>query len=340
MAIMNSLVCREPKNMVWEQRDVPMPGNGDVLIKVKSVGICGTDIHAWSGNQPFFSYPRILGHEICGEVIALGGNIQNMKVGQQISVIPYVACMACPACQSGRTNCCENISVIGVHRDGGFSEYLTVPARNVLVTEGIDPDAAALIEPFAISAHAVRRAAIVPGEQVLVVGAGPIGLGAAAIANADGAQVVIADVSPDRRDHVAQQLGLPALDPSAADFDAQLRAHFNGALAQKVIDATGNQRAMNNAVNLIRHGGSIIFVGLFKGELQFSDPDFHKKETTMMGSRNATAEDFTKVGRLMAEGKITARMMLTHCYPFTALAEIYEPQVINNRQLIKGVIHF
>jgi len=324
MAVMNALVCREPKNMVWEKRDVPMPGKDDVLIKIKSVGICGTDIHAWSGNQPFFSYPRILGHEICGEVIALGGNIQNMKVGQQISVIPYVACMACPVCQSGRTNCCENISVIGVHRDGGFSEYLTVPARNVLVTEGIDPDAAALIEPFAISAHAVRRAAIAPGEQVLVVGA----------------QVVIADVSPDRRDHVAQQLGLPALDPSAADFDAQLRAHFNGALAQKVIDATGNQRAMNNAVNLIRHGGSIIFVGLFKGELQFSDPDFHKKETTMMGSRNATAEDFTKVGRLMAEGKITARMMLTHRYSFTALAEIYEPQVINNRQLIKGVIHF
>jgi 2-desacetyl-2-hydroxyethyl bacteriochlorophyllide A dehydrogenase len=260
--------------------------------------------------------------------------------GQQVVVIPYVSCRKCPACRSGRTNCCENISVIGVHQDGGFSEFLSVPANSLLVTDGIDPQAAALIEPYAISAHAVRRAAILPGEQVLVVGAGPIGLGAAAIAKADGAQVVVADTSAARRAHVDTFLGLTTLDPSAADFDASLRAAFGGSLAQKVIDATGNPQAMNNTVNLIRHGGSITFVGLFKGNLQFSDPEFHKKETTMMGSRNATEEDFAKVGRLMAEGKITAQMMLTHRYEFHALAEIYEQQVINNRELIKGVIHF
>ncbi|MCU8665184.1 zinc-binding dehydrogenase, partial [Klebsiella pneumoniae] len=141
-------------------------------------------------------------------------------------------------------------------------------------------------------------------------------------------------------DHVAQHLGLTTLDPSDPLFTEQLSATFDGSLAQKVIDATGNQQAMNNTVNLIRHGGSIIFVGLFKGELQFSDPEFHKKETTMMGSRNATEEDFAKVGRLMTEGKVTARMMLTHRYDFKSLAEIYESDVINNRQLIKGVIHF
>lgn len=234
-----------------------------------------------------------------------------------------------------------------MHQDGGFSEYLSVPVANILPADGIDPQAAALIEPFAISAHAVRRAAIAPSEQVLVVGAGPIGLGAAAIAKADGAQVVVADTSPARREHVATRLELPVLDPSAEDFDAQLRAQFGGSLAQfggslaqKVIDATGNQHAMNNTVNLIRHGGTVVFVGLFKGELQFSDPEFHKKETTMMGSRNATPEDFAKVGRLMAEGKITADMMLTHRYPFATLAETYERDVINNRELIKGVSTF
>lgn len=230
--------------------------------------------------------------------------------------------------------------MIGVHQDGGFSEYLAVPIDNVLVAEGIDPQAAALIEPFAISAHAVRRAAVEPGDRVLVVGAGPIGLGAAAVAKADGAQVVVADTSGSRREHVVNHLGVEAVDPAAADFDARLRAHFGGSLAQKVIDATGNPRAMNNAVNLIRHGGSIVFVGLFKGDLQFSDPEFHKKETTMMGSRNATPEDFAKVGRLMAEGKLTADMMLTHRYPFSSLAERYESDVINNRELIKGVITF
>ncbi|BES86824.1 galactonate oxidoreductase [Pectobacterium araliae] len=340
MPTMNTLICQEPKKLVWKKREIPIPGESETLIKIKSVGICGTDIHAWGGNQPFFSYPRVLGHEICGEVVDTGKNVHQFKKGQQVAVIPYVACQQCPACKSGRTNCCEKISVIGVHQDGGFSEYLAVPATNVLLAEGIDPQAAALIEPYAISAHAVRRAKVLPGEQVLVVGAGPIGLGAAAIAKADGAQVVVADTSVARRKHVIANLNLPVVDPSAEDFEAQLRAEFGGSLAEKVIDATGNQHAMNNTINLIRHGGSIVFVGLFKGDLQFSDPEFHKKETTMMGSRNATPEDFAKVGRLMSEGKLTAEMMLTHRYPFATLADVYEKDVINNRELIKGVITF
>ncbi|MEI7409839.1 zinc-binding alcohol dehydrogenase family protein [Pectobacterium aroidearum] len=340
MSTMNTLICQEPKKLVWKKREIPIPGESETLIKIKSVGICGTDIHAWGGNQPFFSYPRVLGHEICGEVVDTGKNVHQFKKGQQVAVIPYVACQQCPACKSGRTNCCEKISVIGVHQDGGFSEYLAVPATNVLLAEGIDPQAAALIEPYAISAHAVRRAKVLQGEQVLVVGAGPIGLGAAAIAKADGAHVVVADTSAARREHVIAHLNLSVVDPSAEDFEAQLRAEFGGSLAEKVIDATGNQHAMNNTINLIRHGGSIVFVGLFKGDLQFSDPDFHKKETTMMGSRNATPEDFSKVGRLMSEGKLTAEMMLTHRYPFSTLADIYEKDVINNRELIKGVITF
>jgi 2-desacetyl-2-hydroxyethyl bacteriochlorophyllide A dehydrogenase len=340
MATMSVLVCQEPKKLIWNKRQIPQAGENDALIKIKSVGICGTDIHAWGGRQPFFSYPRVLGHEICGEIVEVGKNIHHLREGQQVSVIPYVSCGQCPACRSGTTNCCENISVIGVHQDGGFGEYLSVPASNLLDAEGIDPEAAALIEPFAISAHAVRRAAVRSGEQVLVVGAGPIGLGVAAIASADGASVVVADTSPARRLHVETRLGLATLDPASDDFAAQLRAAFNGSLAQKVIDATGNPGAMNNAVNLIRHGGVVVFVGLFKGDLQFSDPEFHKKETTMMGSRNATPEDFAKVGRLMAEGQLTAKMMLTHSYAFASLAECYERDVINNPQLIKGIIRF
>ncbi|XHA15966.1 zinc-binding alcohol dehydrogenase family protein [Citrobacter farmeri] len=340
MSTMNMLICQEPRKLIHEKRDIPIPDKHEALIKIKSVGICGTDIHAWGGNQPFFSYPRVLGHEICGDIVTLGEKVTQFKVGQQVAVIPYVACQQCPACLGGRTNCCEKISVIGVHQDGGFSEYLSVPVTNLLQAEGIDPHAAALIEPYAISAHAVRRAAIAPGDQVLVVGAGPIGIGAAAIARADGAQVVVADTSIARREHVTSRLGLPVVDPSEDDFEAQLRSQFGGSLAQKVLDATGNQHAMNNTVNLIRHGGTIVFVGLFKGDLQFSDPEFHKKETTMMGSRNATPEDFAKVGRLMAEGKLNAEMMLTHRYPFSQLAEVFERDVINNRTLIKGVITF
>ncbi|EFE2656782.1 alcohol dehydrogenase catalytic domain-containing protein, partial [Escherichia coli] len=168
MSTMKVLICQEIKNLVWEVRERPVPGDNEALIKIKTVGICGTDIHAWAGNQPFFSYPRVLGHEICGEIIESGKNIHNFNIGQQVAVIPYISCQQCPACKSGRTNCCEKISVIGVHQDGGFSEYLSVPVANILPADGIDPQAAALIEPFAISAHAVRRAAIAPSEQVLV----------------------------------------------------------------------------------------------------------------------------------------------------------------------------
>ncbi|PLR23629.1 galactonate oxidoreductase [Pantoea endophytica] len=340
MTTMKTLVVAEPRQMVWQQRAKPTPAAHEVLIKPIAAGICGTDIHAWAGNQPFFSYPRVLGHELCGEVVELGSQASGFRLGQRVALIPYVACQQCDACLSGKTNCCEKISVIGVHQDGGFCEYLSVPTSNLLAVDEVDPEAAALIEPFAISAHAVRRAAVTADEQVLVVGAGPIGLGVAAIAAAAGANVVVADTSEQRRAHVAQKLVLATVNPLDADFEAQLRAEFGGRLPAKVIDATGSPAAMNGAVKLIRHGGTIVFVGLHKGDLVIPDIEFHKKETTLLGSRNATLEDFAKVGELMANGQLRADMMLNRHYDFSTLAERFEADVINNRDLIKGVIHF
>lgn len=340
MTTMQTLVIAEPKKMVWTTREQPAPAAGEALIKLIAAGICGTDIHAWAGNQPFFSYPRVLGHELCGEVVALGAGAQGIKPGQRVALIPYLSCLRCDACQSGKTNCCENISVIGVHQDGGFCDFLAVPVSNLLRVDDVAPEAAALIEPFAISAHAVRRAQVTTNEHVLVVGAGPIGLGVAAIAAAEGANVVVADTSEFRRAHVAQELGLAALDPARDDFYDALRAQFNGRLALKVIDATGSPAAMNNAVNLMRHGGTVVYVGLHKGDLTIPDSEFHKKETTLLGSRNATREDFDRVRDLMASGKLRAEMMLNAHFAFSTLAEDFEPQVINNRELIKGVIHF
>ncbi|WP_210081413.1 zinc-binding alcohol dehydrogenase family protein [Pantoea endophytica] len=340
MTTMKTLVVAEPRQMVWQQRAKPTPAAHEVLIKPIAAGICGTDIHAWAGNQPFFSYPRVLGHELCGEVVELGSQASGFRLGQRVALIPYVACQQCDACLSGKTNCCEKISVIGVHQDGGFCEYLSVPTSNLLAVDEVDPEAAALIEPFAISAHAVRRAAVTADEQVLVVGAGPIGLGVAAIAAAAGAKVVVADTSEQRRAQVAQKLGLATVNPLDADSETQLQAEFGGRLPAKVIDATGSPAAMNGAVKLIRHGGTIVFVGLHKGDLVIPDIEFHKKETTLLGSRNATLEDFAKVGELMANGQLRADMMLNRHYDFSTLADRFEADVINNRELIKGVIHF
>ncbi|MEZ3500820.1 zinc-binding alcohol dehydrogenase family protein [Pantoea sp. KPR_PJ] len=340
MTTMNTLVIAEPKKMVWATRPQPLPAAGEALIKMIAAGICGTDIHAWSGNQPFFSYPRVLGHELCGEVVALGAGVEGLMPGQRVALIPYLSCLRCDACQSGKTNCCENISVTGVHQDGGFCDYLAVPASNLLPVDNVAPEAAALIEPFAISAHAVRRANVSADEHVLVVGAGPIGLGVAAIAAAAGAKVVVADTSEFRRAHAEKALGLATIDPTSDDFYQALRAQFNGRLALKVIDATGSPAAMNNAVNLMRHGGTLVYVGLHKGDLVIPDSEFHKKEATIMGSRNATREDFDRVRELMASGRLHAAMILNAHFAFSTLAETFEPQVINNRELIKGVIHF
>ncbi|MCE0492417.1 zinc-binding alcohol dehydrogenase family protein [Vibrio salinus] len=338
---MKSLVCDKPFNLKYIETEKPDIKADELLVKVSSVGICGTDIHAYTGNQPFFSYPRVLGHELCGIVEAVGENEnKTFKTGDKVALIPYVACQQCPSCLSGKTNCCENISVIGVHEDGGFSEYLAVPKDNVLLVNDIDNHTAALIEPFAISAHGVRRANLKQNEHVLVVGAGPIGLGAAAIAAADGAHVLVADTQPERREHVKTYLNLPTLNPIDDDFHEKMSSFFNGALAETVIDATGNAVAMNTAVNHIRHGGKIVFIGLFKGNIEIHDPDFHKKETTLIGSRNATREDFEKVLILMEQGKLKAEMMQTHTFDFHTIGMSYEESVINNRSLLKGVIDF
>ena len=331
---MKTLVVEKPYTFKYEETNIQKPGLNTVTLRVLAVGICGTDIHAYTGNQPFFTYPRVLGHEVCGEITEVGENVTQWKKDDRVALIPYVSCQVCPSCQSGRPNCCENISVIGVHENGGFSEYLNVPASQLLSVTDVEPSTAALIEPFAISAHAVRRANVQKGQDILVVGAGPIGLGAAAIAKSDGANVIVADTSEERRKHIENVVGVKAIKPD----EEAVRECFSGALALTVIDATGNANAMNNAVNLIRNGGTIVYVGLHKGNLEISDPDFHKKETTLMGSRNATLEDFEKVARLMASKDISAEMMLTHSFMFSELAEIYQEQVIDNKQLLKAVI--
>lgn len=331
---MKTLVVEKPYTFKYEETNIQKPELNTVTLRVLAVGICGTDIHAYTGNQPFFTYPRVLGHEVCGEITEVGENVTQWKKGDRVALIPYVSCQVCPSCQSGRPNCCENISVIGVHENGGFCEYLNVPASQLLSVTDVEPSTAALIEPFAISAHAVRRANVQKGQDILVVGAGPIGLGAAAIAKSDGANVIVADTSEERRKHIENVVGVKAIKPD----EEAVRECFSGALALTVIDATGNANAMNNAVNLIRNGGTIVYVGLHKGNLEISDPDFHKKETTLMGSRNATLEDFEKVARLMASKDISAEMMLTHSFMFSELAEIYQEQIIDNKKLLKAVV--
>ena len=198
---MKTLVCKSPGLLEYNSSETPQLKKDHAIIKIKRIGVCGTDLHAFEGTQPFFNYPRILGHELAGELIEFD-NAPGFKEGETVSFIPYFKCGHCIACRMGKPNCCVNLEVCGVHADGGMVEYLSVPSSSLLHGEGLTADELALVEPLAIGAHGVSRAAIKPGEFVLVIGAGPIGLATAEFSQIAGAKLIISDINEQRLEFV------------------------------------------------------------------------------------------------------------------------------------------
>ncbi len=334
---MKSITCVKPGELTLSEIEKPSPLPGEVLLKIKCIGVCGTDIHAYGGNQPFFSYPRVLGHELSGEIVELGEGV-DLPIGRAAYVIPYLGCGDCVACRAGKPNCCTNIEVIGVHRDGGMCEYLAVPADNVVITEGVPFEELAIVECLAIGAHAVRRAAISSSDTVMVLGAGPIGLGAAQFAKVAGAQTFIADVNEERLSFCDREFDFDGKVDCKKDVEAQLSALTNGDMPTVIIDATGNPKAMESTIGWLAHGGTIVFVSVVKANISFSDPEFHKRETTLMGSRNATIEDFEHVVDCMKLGKVKSTNMVTHKTSFDDFTTTFPQWVKPESGVIKAII--
>jgi 2-desacetyl-2-hydroxyethyl bacteriochlorophyllide A dehydrogenase len=313
---MKALVCTTPGQFKYIEKEKPAPQEGRAIIKVKRIGICGTDLHAFEGTQPFFNYPRILGHELAGELMQVEGT-EKFKQGDRVSFIPYFNCGECIACRNGKPNCCADIQVFGVHIDGGMAEYISVPTQYLLNGEGLGYDELALIEPLAIGAHGVRRAEIKEGEFILVIGAGPIGLGTMEFARIAGGRVIALDINTGRLQFCKDKLGVEhivnALD---TDVTEQLKTITNGNMPTVVIDATGNQRAIVNAFQYMAHSARFVMIGLQKGDLSFSHPEFHKREATLMSSRNATREDFEHVMASMKKGLVDPKTYITHRVQF------------------------
>jgi threonine dehydrogenase-like Zn-dependent dehydrogenase len=204
---MKALVCIKPGEFEYREMDAPLARPGESIIKIRRIGICGTDLHAYEGTQPYFEYPRILGHELAGDLVDLD-KAPGFAVGDAVTIIPYFNCGHCIACRIGKTNCCVSLKVGGVHVDGGMVEYLAVPSSSLVHNEGLDHDQLALVEPLAIGAHAVRRAAVQQDEFVLVIGAGPIGLGVMESARIAGGQVIAMDINEGRLDFCRDRLHL------------------------------------------------------------------------------------------------------------------------------------
>ncbi|MBJ6145393.1 zinc-binding alcohol dehydrogenase family protein [Hymenobacter sp. BT559] len=309
---MNTLVCTEPGHFAYDNRPAPVPQPGQALLRIRRVGVCGTDLHAFEGTQPFFVYPRVLGHELAGELVDTGG-AEGFAVGDAVTFIPYFNCGHCVACRAGKPNCCVHMQVCGVHVDGGLTELLAVPATALVHGQGLGFDELALVEPLAIGAHGVRRADVQPGEWVLVVGAGPIGLGIMEFARIAGGQVIALDVNEQRLAFCRERLGVAhTINARGTDVAAQLAAITGGDMPTVVIDATGSLGAINQGFAYLAHGGRYVLVGLQKGELSFSHPKFHKREATLMSSRNATRQDFEHVISAMKQGLVKPTTYITH----------------------------
>ncbi|MGC3988537.1 MAG: zinc-binding alcohol dehydrogenase family protein [Chthoniobacteraceae bacterium] len=294
---MKTIRLENPGQLAFLETEDPVaPAAGEALVRVHRIGVCGTDLHAFGGEQPFFSYPRILGHELGVEVLAVGDGVSNVKPGDRCSVEPYLNCEKCIACRRGKPNCCTNIQVLGVHADGGMRERFRLPARKLHTSAVLSFEQLALVETLGIGAHAVQRAQVEAGEFVLVIGAGPIGLASMQFAVEAGAKVIVLDINEDRLNFCQQQLQVPyAINALKENPLEALQRITASDLPTLVIDATGNPKSMLSSFEYPAHGGRIVFVGLFQGDVTFNDPNFHRRELTLMGSRNARPDDFTRI---------------------------------------------
>jgi len=339
METMKTLTCETPGKFVMSEQPVPVPKEGEALVRITRVGICGTDLHAFAGNQPFFNYPRVLGHELAAVVEQLPEGETDLAVGDQVCIVPVIGCGTCIACRNGKPNCCVNINLRGVHSDGGMCEYMALPVANLIKSTTLKPDQLAMVECCAIGAHAVRRAAIKPGEKVLVVGAGPIGLGLMQFARAVGGDVMVMDVSEKRLAVAREELGFEHIIQAGIDDPKEKLAELtNGDMPTVIFDCTGNPKAMMAGFLLLGHTGRYVLVSLVTADITFSDPEFHKRETTLLSSRNANKEDFEWVMQCMAEGKVNTDPMVTHRCQFSETIDTFASWTKPETGVVKAVI--
>ncbi len=336
---MKTIQLETPGEFREIEAESPTRLGGEALVRVHRIGVCGTDIHAYNGRQPFFEYPRILGHELGVEVVAVDpDNECGIEIGDRCSIEPYMNDANSPASRSGKSNCCERLNVIGVHSDGGMRPFITVPTHKLHKSESLSYDQLALIETLCIGAHGIERSMLSQGESALVIGTGPIGLGAIQFAMSLGNRVIVADISEERLAFCRDVIKVPhVLKADAPDFEETLRETCGGNLPQVVLDATGNRFSMQGTFELAAHGGRIVFVGLLMGDISFDDPNFHKRELTLMASRNATPDTFKKVIAAVESGAIDTNPWITHRMKLSEVPQAFE-STIAEPNLIKAMI--
>ena len=320
---MRQIILEAPGRFKERQGKTPEATSEEALVRVEKVGVCGSDFHAFAGRHPIYTYPRIIGHELSGVVVETPANGKGIRAGDRCAIEPYLTCGTCRACSQARNNCCEHIRILGIHVDGGMQEYLAVPIGLLHKSENLSLDQLALVETLGIGAHAVDRANVKSGEEILVVGAGPIGIAVAQFASAAGARVHMAEKSEWRRSFV-ERMGYMA--SSTAE----------GRQADAVFDATGSATAMAASLLHVATGGRLIFVGLTRDPVYIDDALFHRKEVTLLATRNSFGL-FPRIIQLIESRKIDTTHWVTDRLKLSQVASQFE-SLPNRRTLIKAIV--
>jgi 2-desacetyl-2-hydroxyethyl bacteriochlorophyllide A dehydrogenase len=320
---MKQIVLRGPGEFMEREASPPILSPATAIVCIRKVGVCGSDFHAFAGTHPVYTYPRVLGHELAGEVVEVDSNDFGIKSGDRCAIEPYISCGNCKACKVGRTNCCENLRVIGIHVDGGMQGFLSVPLPLLHKSTKLSLDELALIETLGIGAHAVNRSEINAGQSALIIGAGPIGLAVAEFARVAGAEVRVVEKSHWRQDF-AKKLGMKAF------------AKSDGNLADVVFDATGSSSSMSQSLSCVAPTGRLIFVGLTKDPVILDDSMFHRREITVYASRNSRGQ-FPRIIRMLEEGRISARAWITDRMELAQVPAEFE-KLASRSTLIKAIV--
>ncbi len=319
------------------------PGADEALVRIHRIGICGTDYGGYLGKMPFFSYPRIPGHELGVEVLAVGANVKNVAPGDHCAVEPYINCQHCYACRRGFTNCCESHKTLGVMCDGGMTERMLLPARKLHISRKLSYEQLALVETLAIGCHAIDRGAPTAQENVLVIGAGPIGLSVIEFARISGARTIVMDTNPARLAFVRQQMKVP--DTIQLDIDqreasiSELAKLTNNQLADVVVDATGSHQSMGDSLAYSAIRGRVVYVGITQQNVTFPHaPIMHKRELTLLASRNALSRDFTRIIQLIEAGQIDTVPWITHQAGFNEMIKVFPQWLDPASRVIKAIV--
>ena len=339
---MKAILLEKPQSFrAIDMAEPAAPAAGEALVRIHRIGICGTDYGGYLGKMPFYSYPRIPGHELGVEVIAIGPGVANVQVGDHCAVEPYINCQRCYACRRGLTNCCESHQTLGVMCDGGMCERMLLPARKLHVSRKLAMEQLALVETLAIGCHAVDRGELQEGEHALIIGAGPIGLSAVEFVKVAGAKCIVMDLNAERLAFCRDRMGVDHTIVSRGDGSelTALDAITNGQLADVVIDATGSHKSMSTALNYCAFGGRLVYVGITQQELSFPHaPIMHRRQLSLLASRNALSRDFARIIRLIEEGRIDTHPWITHRVPFDQVIGAFPSWLQPETGVIKAIV--